>query len=275
MLIRALLFSIFIYACSSGNSIKIKGSDTEVNLVVSLVESYTKERRAEKISVSGGGSGLGIVSLLNGTADVANSSRSMKSEELNLFHLSSIDYDSFIFARDAIAIVVNKSVTLDSLTPEMMVKIFSGQVPDWTSISSQKFPINIYGRQSNSGTYEFVRKKLHIHFSPKAKQMNGNAQILEAIRTDFTGIGYVSAGYLMNGNLDGLKVLKIKVGKQRAISPLDCDYYNIKDYYLTRPLFQYYKKESWKKIQQFLQFEREEIGACIIANAGYYPIISE
>ena len=70
-------------------------------------------------------------------------------------------------------------------------------------------PINIYGRQSNSGTHDFIKKKLGIDFTPYAKQMNGNAQILEAIKADHSGIGYVGAGYVSHGGSKGIKVLSI------------------------------------------------------------------
>ena len=73
-------------SCSRDNkTIKIKGSDTEVNLAVQLAESFHKINSEVFVSISGGGSGLGIASLLNGTADVANSSRSINNDEIELF----------------------------------------------------------------------------------------------------------------------------------------------------------------------------------------------
>lgn len=79
-------FSLMLLSCSQDNvTIKIKGSDTEVNLAVLLAEDFHKVNSDAFVSISGGGSGLGIASLLNGTADVANSSRSIKKTEIGLF----------------------------------------------------------------------------------------------------------------------------------------------------------------------------------------------
>jgi phosphate transport system substrate-binding protein len=135
-------------------------------------------------------------------------------------------------------------------------------------------PITIYGRQSNSGTHDYVKDILNIKFSPYAKQMNGNAQILEAIKADASGIGYVSAGYILNGNADGLKILTVYDGKERAISPLDTEAIASGEYFFQRPLFQYYRKSDYQKIKPFLDFEKSPTGAKIIQQSGYYPVIN-
>jgi phosphate transport system substrate-binding protein len=78
-----LLLVIGVWACGKPATIlKIKGSDTEVNISVLLTEAYFAQQGQTQLSVSGGGSGLGIASLLNGLADIANSSRPMNSTEL-------------------------------------------------------------------------------------------------------------------------------------------------------------------------------------------------
>src|SRR5262245_44318073 len=95
-------FFLTLLSCSNlPFSIKIKGSDTEVNLAVQLAEGFHAANKDLFISISGGGSGLGIASLLNGTAEIANSSRSINQKEKELFQQKNIVIDSFIFARDA------------------------------------------------------------------------------------------------------------------------------------------------------------------------------
>lgn len=266
-----LLFMTFSCNVVDSHAIKIKGSDTEVNLVLQLVEQFHQVGGNPFISVSGGGSGLGIAALLNGTANLANSSRSINEKELQLFQERHIALDSFIFAQDAIAFVVSESLPIDSLTVSDLSKILRGEFNDWSSITSQSLPINIYGRQSNSGTYEFIRKKLHISFSPHAKEMNGNAQILEAIKQDQSGIGYVGAGYVIHGGIKGIKVLKIAASdKESFVSPLDGEMIRQNKYYFQRPLFQYYASQDKAKIKPFIDFEKTEEGQRIIQAAGYY-----
>ncbi len=276
---RLLLLCIILCHCACSKdhtTIRIKGSDTEVNLSVQLAESFHGFLPNILVSVSGGGSGLGITALLNETADIANSSRSIKSSELAMFAAKGLSIDSFIFAQDAIAFVVSKDLHLDSLTLGELSNILSGQHETWSSLSGQALPINIYGRQSNSGTHEFIQKKLGIAFSPHAKEMNGNAQIMEAIRSDQSGIGYVGAGYVPKGSRSTLKVLKIRKDvNSPAISPLDGASIKQGIYCFQRPLFQYYKTDSYVKVKPLLDFEKSAKGKSIIQSSGYYPIAEQ
>ncbi|MFM9841205.1 MAG: PstS family phosphate ABC transporter substrate-binding protein [Cyclobacteriaceae bacterium] len=263
---------LFFFSCQQDDAtIKLKGSDTEVNLSAQLAESFHHQNDTLLISVSGGGSGLGIASLLNGTTDIANSSRSINADELSLFKKKSIELDSFVFARDAIAFVVSDKLPLDSLSTADLAKILNGTYTNWSRILNINIPINVYGRQSNSGTHDFIKSVLRIRFSPDAKQMNGNAQILEAIKADASGIGYVGAGYVMQGARNGIKVLKICIEKSRAISPLDTTQIASGNYIFQRPLFQYYRRRQYQKVKPFLDFEKSPLGAAIIHSSGYYP----
>lgn len=261
-------------SCSRDDkTIKIKGSDTEVNLAVQLAESFHKVNSDVLVSISGGGSGLGIASLLNNTADVANSSRSINNDEIELFKENGGQIDSFVFAQDAIAFVVADDLPLDSINTTDLAGILSGGYSDWSSLTNKNMRINIYGRQSNSGTHDFIKIKLGIDFTPYAKQMNGNAQILEAIKADHSGIGYVGAGYVSHGGSKGIKILSISSNKnEKAISPFDTSMINAGKYFFQRPLFQYYKAGSYDKIKPFLDFEKSGAGQKIIQSSGYYPV---
>lgn len=265
--------TLLLWSCSwKDDTIKIKGSDTEVNLAVIFAEEFHKQHDSLLVSVSGGGSGLGIASLLNGNAHIANSSRAIKEEEKELFIKQGIVIDSFIFALDAIAFVVSEKSALDSISTLQISKVLNGEYKNWSSLTGKKLPINIYGRQSNSGTHDFIKKILGIQFSPHAKQMNGNAQILEAIKADASGIGYVGAGYVMKGTTKGIKVLTVYTEGHAAVSPLDASSIANGKYFFQRPLFQYYRKTDYQKIKPFLDFEKSASGMKIIKASGYYPL---
>jgi phosphate transport system substrate-binding protein len=273
MRILAICLFVFFNSCSlKTDTIKVKGSDTEVNLAVLLAEQFHSENTEILVSVSGGGSGLGIASLLNGNTDIANSSRSIKKEEMALFQKHGILLDSFIFAQDAIAFVVSEKLPIDSINVNQISKILSGEFKNWNSVSAINKPITIYGRQSNSGTHDFVKNILGIRFSPNSKQMNGNAQIIEAIKADNSGIGYVSAGYVMKGTTKGIKILSVFSEKRNAVSPLDAEKIASGEYFFQRPLFQYFRKDDYNKIKPFLDFEKSAMGKKIIEASGYYPV---
>jgi phosphate transport system substrate-binding protein len=272
MRVYPFIFLLLISCTRNNQSIKIKGSDTEVNLAVQLAETFHKTNPSMFISISGGGSGLGIASLLNGTGDIANSSRNINTEEIDLFNARNLQIDSFVFAQDAIAFIVSEELPIDSVSTADLAKILEGTYKDWSAITGKALPVNIYGRQSNSGTHEYIKTKLKIDFTPFAKQMNGNAQILEAIRSDRSGIGYVGSGYVNHGGSNGIKVLSIyHENDGKAISPLDKEMIAAGKYYFQRPLFQYFKIDSYNKISSFLMFENSDTGQEIIKSAGYYP----
>lgn len=271
-----LLFCFFIvlqWSCSnSNNAIKIKGSDTEVNLAVNLAERFYRVNKDFTVAISGGGSGLGIASLMNGETDIANSSRPLNAEEDSLLRSRRISIHTIVFAEDATAFIVHKAVALDSIDTGTLSEILSGRCKSWKKITGQDIPINIYGRQNNSGTHSFVSRKLGIQFTPDAKEMNGNAQIVEAIKTDVSGIGYVGAGYILhNRSEQSIKVLKISesIG-QIAISPLDKQAILARHYFFQRPLYQFVPETSWKKVEAFIDFERGPVGREIIQTSGYY-----
>ena len=90
-----LILGALVSSCSKkDNAIKMKGSDTEVNLAINLAEKYTELDDNFSISISGGGSGLGITSLLNGQADIANSSRPLSDDEIQQFKNKNIELKS-------------------------------------------------------------------------------------------------------------------------------------------------------------------------------------
>ena len=267
---------ISMFSCSdSGHMIKMKGSDTEVNLAVNLSEQFAEENPDFSIAISGGGSGLGITSILNGQADIANSSRPLSEDEKRLFQQKSIQLKTVVFAEDATAFVVNTNNPLNEVSIQQLASLLNGKYSNWSAVSGENLPVSIYGRQSSSGTYSFVKKKLHIDYSPSAKEMTGNAQILEAIKVDKSGIGYVGAGYISKNasKNHGIKVLKVKENdSSESVSPLDSKAIQQRRYFFQRPLYQFIPTSSWEKVKPFIQYETKGKGRIIIENSGYYLI---
>lgn len=272
----ATLLTVFLWSCSYNNkAIKVKGSDTEVNLAVKLAEHFYTTNREFSVAISGGGSGLGIASLLNGQADIANSSRPLNEEEKRLFSERGIELRTVVFAEDATAFIVNRDFPLDSIDITTLADVLSGQYANWKPLTGVDMPVNIYGRQSNSGTHSFVCKKLKIEFSKSAKEMNGNAQIIQGVRMDASGIGYVGAGYLQQqpGVQLPVKILKIKERSGMvAVSPLDEGAIRAGRYYFQRPLYQFIPSTSWEKVSAFIAFEHSPKGQQLIKESGYYVI---
>ncbi|MCX7767123.1 MAG: PstS family phosphate ABC transporter substrate-binding protein, partial [Candidatus Sumerlaeia bacterium] len=178
--------------------IQIKGSDTEVNLVQTLAETYMKSNPGISLAVTGGGSGTGIAALINKKTDIANSSRPIKADELELAKQQGVEPVSLIFATDALAVIVHSSNPLTTVTLEQLGQIYRGEIKNWRTLGGPDLPITLYGRQSNSGTFVFFREfVVKADYSSEMRQMNGNSQIVESLRNDKSGIGYVGIGYIL------------------------------------------------------------------------------
>ena len=264
-------------ASSQTTTIQIRGSDTEVNLVQRLAEEFMKQHPQIGVAVTGGGSGTGIAALMNKTVDIANSSREMKAEELRQARDRGVDPVRLVFAMDGLSVIVNSSNSVESLTLGQIGRIFRGEIKNWRGVGGPDLPISLYGRQNNSGTYVFFRDfVLRGEYSERMKAMNGNAQIVETVKGDPGGIGYVGSGYTVDGKgrvVEGIKVLNVAPREgARAISPLKLE--NIMDgtYPITRPLNQYVDGEPEGAVKAFIRFELSRDGQAIVRGEGFYPV---
>jgi len=259
------------------NSIQIKGSDTEVNLVQRLSEVYMEKLPGASIAVTGGGSGTGIAALINKQTDIANSSRPMKSAEIEQARAKGVEPVPIIFALDGLAVITHESLPIDSLNIKEVADVFKGKISNWKSLGGPDLEISMYGRQSNSGTFVYFRDTvLKGDYSPTVRRMNGTAQIVESVRKDKSGIGYVGIGYVVNDTgkvISEIKVQKLaKDANSPPVSPLESEDVKSGAYPLSRPLFQYTNGMPAGKILEFVQFELSSEGQELIENEGYYPI---
>ena len=262
-----MVLAFLAVGCGGGQAsgtIQIKGSDSEVNLVQSLAEAYMAKDKNTAISVQGGGSGVGIAAIINKEVEIANSSREMSDEELSRARANGVDPVGFIFARDAIAVVVNPDNPLDDISLENLGKIYRGEIKNWKEIGGPDAEVSLYGRQSNSGTFVFFREAvLKGDYSPEMKAMNGNSQIVDGIKTDKAGIGYVALGYVQKDGaiIPGVKVLKVE-GKMPGES----------GYGIERPLYQYLQAKPQGKVKDFLAFELSDEGQALVEKGGFLSV---
>ena len=189
---------------SGTKSIEIKGSDTLVNLALAWAERYMQEHPEMRISVTGGGSGTGIASLMNHTADIANASREMKTEEIRAAEANGITPVEFVVARDAIAVVANPSNPVSALTMQQISDIYTGKITNWRKVGGEDRPIVLLSRESNSGTYVYVlehvirmgERKSKLLFSPDTLLMPSSEGISTEVRQNPNAIGYDGLGYV-------------------------------------------------------------------------------
>ena len=104
------------------------------------------------------GSSTGVASIIDATAEIGMSSRDPKDKEVAKAKTKGVDMKTITVAKDGIAIIVNESSPLDSITLEEIELIFSGDVTDWSGISTQTGTISAYTRNTSSGTYAVFQK---------------------------------------------------------------------------------------------------------------------
>ncbi|MBW6518596.1 MAG: PstS family phosphate ABC transporter substrate-binding protein [ANME-2 cluster archaeon] len=280
-ILALVVITSFTFGCTGqppGESLDIKGSDTLVQLVADMAQTYMENNQGTDVLVTGGGSGTGIAALINGEIDIAISSRSITTTEIDTARKKGIEPWEFIIARDGLAVIVNSDNQLKNLTLEQIGAIYRGDITNWNQLGGADLEITLYGRQSTSGTYEFFLE--HVvnwqqtrknDYSPKMRNMEGNKAIADAITADPSGIGYIGIGYVTD------KIQVISVARDTSseyISPLEENNIENDLYPITRPLFQYTsgKPDKDSLLYAFIRFELSESGQDIVRRSGFYPI---
>ncbi|MFA5259987.1 MAG: PstS family phosphate ABC transporter substrate-binding protein [Candidatus Omnitrophota bacterium] len=252
----------------------IKGSDTMAALVQQMAEAYLEHDPDIFVSVTGGGSGTGLAALMNRKCDIVNSSRAIKKEEEDRARENGVDPVAVIIALDGLSIIVHGSNPVETLTVPQIAQIFRGEIKNWKELGGEDIPIGLYGRQPHSGTYAFFRDKiLKADYPKNILQLNGNAEIVEAVQRDASGIGYVGIGFIKNAR--DIHVIRIAEAPDADyISPLDSSAVQSGQYPLSRPLYQYVHGMPAEQIKSFLLFELGEEGQKIVGEGGFI-VISE
>lgn len=255
-------------------AIKVRGSDSEVNLVQAIAENFMDQDSLVSVGVTGGGSGAGIAALINGKTDLANSSRDISDEELEYATKAGVTPFTIVFAQDALAIITHKDNPVDSLSVEELSNIYSGRINNWKQVNGgENTEITLYGRQSSSGTYIYFRENIiKDEYKTSMIGMSGTAQIVDALKSDKSGIGYVSSGYLSDNIMNDIKVLKISADNQSVSYAPDKENIISGIYPITRPLLQFTNGKPEGKLLEFVLYQFSAEGTKIIEESGFYPV---
>jgi len=257
-------------------SIQNKGSDTMVNLALAWAEAYGQIRPDVQVAVTGGGSGTGIASLINGTVDMANASRRIKDEEVAQAQANGMDPVEYEIAGDAIAVVVHPSNPVDGLTIPQLSDIFSGKVTNWREVGGEDRPIVLLSRESNSGTHVFFLEEVvrqgdaedRTLFSPDTLLMPSSEGISAEIRQNPNAIGYDGLGYVTPDQ----KV--VAVARSAGAPYVEPSIETVKDdsYPIARGLYIYTLGEAQGAIGEYLQWILGAEGQAIVRDLGFVPL---
>lgn len=255
-------------------TIQNTGSDT----MIELAQAWAEEYKEASVEVAGGGSGVGIAALINGTVDIANSSRPMEEKELKLAkEKNGKDPVQYVVGYDGLAIYVHKDNPLEEISMEQLADIYgeTGKITKWSQLNV-KVPgcksdeIVRLSRQNNSGTYEYFREAV-LGKTGKYKlgtiDASGSKDLVTQVANNPCAIGYSGMGY----KTPEVKFVKVKKGTAKAILP-SVDAVHAKTYPISRPLYMYTRGEATGHFKAYIDWIRSDAGQKILGDIGYVPL---
>jgi phosphate transport system substrate-binding protein len=249
-----------------------------VNLAQAWAEEYATVAPAVSVEVSGGGSGTGIAALIEGTVDIANSSRRLEPQEIEQAKKhTGKEPREFTVGFDALAVYVHKRNPLDEITLEKLAEIYGegGKVSKWSQLGvfmpEGADEIIRVSRQSNSGTYFYFREAIlgkGRDFKLGSRDMQGSKDVVELISNTPGAIGYSGMGYATS------EVKQLRIARKPGEPSYAPTVKNTLDhtYPIARPLFMYTLGEPAGAVKMYLDWVRSQAGQKIVTESGYVPL---
>lgn len=248
-------------------NVKIKGSDTVLPLSQKEAETYMKKNKSAKITVTGGGSGVGIAAIIDGSTDIAMSSRKMKMSEKIKLQDAGKACKEVVIAYDALSVIVNPENKVSQLTREQLEGIFTGKITNWKDVGGIDGKIVVYSRESSSGTYEFFKEHVlnNKNYGSSILMMPATGSIVQSVSQTKGAIGYVGFAYIE----DNVKALKVSYDKGKTyIEPNVANAKN-KTYPIVRPLYYYYLTKDASKVKPLIDYILSTEGQKVVSDIGY------
>ncbi len=259
-----ILFTAATTVASAEGKLVIQGSTTVLPIAQKAAEIFMKKNPHVNITVRGGGSGIGITSLLDGTCDIANSSRAVKITEIQKAQAKGLDLKPHVIAKDGIAVIVHPGNRVSGLNRKQIADIYTGKINSWSQVGGENIKIVVVSRDSASGTFEaFGELALGgAKVRPDALLQASNQAVASVVARTPGAIGYVGLGYLSDAvkaiTVDGVEVTQANVLSGK--------------YPLSRPLFMYTSGTPSGDVKNFLDFVMGIEGQKIVREEGFIPL---
>ena len=270
----------------SGNFSSV-GSDTLANMMTFWAEEYKRIYPNVNIQIQAAGSSTAPPALTEGTANFGPMSRKMKSKEIEAFEKRHGYKPTEIrVAIDALAVFVHKDNPIEGLRIDQVDAIFSStrkcgaseQINRWGDVGLTgdwaAKDIQLYGRNSVSGTYGYFKKKALCKgdFKNSVNEQPGSASVVQSVSLSKNGIGYSGIGYKTSG------VRAVPLTKKNDTNYVEATPENAisGDYPLGRQLFVYVNKHPNKPLSpielEFLKMVLSKVGQEVVVKDGYIPL---
>ena len=259
--------------------IRVEGSDTMINLAQAWAEEYNKIHPEVSIQVSGGGSGVGIASLIEGMSDMANASRKMKDKELSRAEQNTGKKpQEIVVAMDALAVYIHKDNPLQSISLEELAEIYGegGETTRWkqlgvSNVACTSDEITRVSRQNNSGTYHYFRQAVlgdKRDYKLGSIDQSGSKDVVALVSRTPCAIGYSGMGYCTD------EVKWLKISDKKGESGIEPSVASAADgtYPIARPLQIYTLGEPTGALKDYIDWILSSEGQQIVLDLGYVPV---
>ncbi len=262
-LVKKLFMTALAVSCISSISfakITLEGSTTVLPIAQRAAEEMMDANDKIEISVRGGGSGVGVNSLIAKKCDIAMASRSIKDSELQKAASNGVQPKAYVIAMDGIAVVVNPSNPVRSLSKSQVKNIFTGKISNWKEVGGNDEKIIVVSRDSASGTFEaFGELALNKEkVRSDALMQASNQAVATTIRNTKGAIGYIGLGYMKD--LADVSIDGIEASVETVLSG---------KYPYSRPLFMYSNGPAKGEAKEYLDFILSEDGQNIVKREGF------
>ena len=278
------LTTVAILACGGDGDraqralIQNKGSDTLLNVAQAWAVTYGAVNPNVAVAVTGGGSGTGISAMINGTVDIANSSRAMRDSEIEAARANGIEPIEFVVGHDALAIFMHEDNPMSGITMDQLRGIFGegGGLERWSDLGASvpgcpSDEIIRVSRQNNSGTYIYFREAVlgaGNDFKLGSYDMHGSKDVVDLVENTPCAIGYSGLAYAtehIHMPCVAADDVSACVGPavQTAIEG---------SYPISRPLLMYTAGQPIGAIRDYMDWILSDAGQCVIQQRGYAPV---
>ena len=248
------------------SKITVTGSTTVLPIAQACAEYYMKNKNKKaEITVSGGGSSVGIAAVLDGRADIGDASRNAKSKEVNTAKEKGIEFYKNVVALDSVVVVVNPDIPLNEITRDRLADIYSGKINNWNEFGGPDAEIVVVSRDTSSGTYECFNEYgiEKVKIRADAQMVASNQAMATTVAQTPYSIGYIGLGYLKSANVKPLKVDGIEANEKTT-----------KDgtYPISRTLNMYTNGKPKGEIAKFINFILSSEGQKIVEEQGFIKL---
>ena len=250
-------------------SISVKGSDTLLPLAQAEAEKFLNENSGKSVSVTGGGSGVGIAALIDKQVDIATASREMTTDEIKKTNTNGINPVEHVIAYDGITVIVNPKNPISKLTFNQLRGIYNGSISNWKQVGGEdNKPIAVISRDSSSGTYADFKKDVLLgdEVRPDALTQATTGGIVTEVAHNQNAIGYIGFAYIDNS----IKVLSLDKGNGSVLPTTQSILSGT--YPLSRSLYFYTNGEPKEGLtKDFCDFVLSEKGQNIVSEVRFIP----